>query len=157
MEGWVLEVVVEGLALVLDDLLDVALLVVVDLDLFDAVVGAQVALEVVSEEIGKFLDLLSIAFEVAEDLGDEVVQLLLHLLAEVLASALELLEPGVVGAVVLHIHLPLEDVVEEVLVEESNLTEEMLQFIGEGFVVVLVDCAELLVEVADIPSPHDEY
>ena len=57
----------------------------------------------------------------------------------------------------LHVHLPLEDVVEEVLVEESNLTEEMLQFIGEGFVVVLVDCAELLVEVADIPSPHDEY
>ena len=157
MEGWVLEVVVEGLALVLDDLLDVALLVVVDLDLFDAVVGAQVALEVVGEEVCEFLDLLSVAFEVSEDLGDEVVQLLLHLLAEVLASALELLEPGVVGAVVLHIHLPLEDVVEEVLVEESDFAEEMLQFIGEGFVVVLVDCAELLVEVADIPSPHDEY
>ena len=157
MEGWVLEVVVEGLALVLDDLLDVALLVVVDLDLFDAVVGAQVALEVVGEEVCEFLDLLSVAFEVSEDLGDEVVQLLLHLLAEVFAPALEFLEPGVVGPVVLHIHLPLEDVVEEVLVEESNLTEEMLQFIGEGFVVVLVDCAELLVEVADIPSPHDEY
>ena len=157
MEGWVLEVVVEGLALVLDDLLDVALLVVVDLDLFDAVVGAQVALEVVGEEVCEFLDLLSVAFEVSEDLGDEVVQLLLHLLAEVLASALELLEPGVVGAVVLHIHLPLEDVVEEVLVEESNLTEEMLQFIGEGFIVILVDGAKLLVEVADIPSPHDEY
>ena len=104
--------VVEGLALVLDDFLDVALLVIVDLDLFDAVVGAQVALEVVGEEIGKFLDLLPIAFEVAEDLGDEVVQLLLHLLAEILAPALEFLEPGVVGPVVLHIHLPLEDVVE---------------------------------------------
>ena len=65
--------VVEGLALVLDDFLDVALLVVVDLDLFDAVVGAQVALEVVGEEVCEFLDLLSIAFEVAEDLGDKVV------------------------------------------------------------------------------------
>ena len=65
--------VVEGLALVLDDFLDVALLVIVDLDLFDAVVGAQVALEVVGEEVCEFLDLLSIAFEVAEDLGDKVV------------------------------------------------------------------------------------
>ena len=65
--------VVEGLALVFDDFLDVALLVVVDLDLFDAVVGAQVALEVVGEEVCEFLDLLSIAFEVAEDLGDKVV------------------------------------------------------------------------------------
>ena len=56
----------------------------------------------------------------------------------------------------LHVHLPLEDVVEEVLVEESNLTEEMLQFIGEGFIVILVDGAKLLVEVADVPSPHDK-
>ena len=29
----------------------------------------------------------------------------------------------------LHIHLPLEDVVEEVLVEESHFAEEMLQFV----------------------------
>ena len=44
--------VVEGLALILDNFFDMALLVVVDLNLFDAVVGPQIALEVVSEEIG---------------------------------------------------------------------------------------------------------
>ena len=152
----VLEVVVEGLPLVFDDLLDVSLLVVVDLYLLDAVVGAEVALEVVGEEIGEFLDLLPIAFEVAQNLGDEVVQLLLHLFAEFLASPLELLEPGVVGPVVFHIHLPLEYIVKNLFVEESDFVDEMLQFIRKSFIVVLVDSAELLVEVADIPGPDDE-
>ena len=53
MSGWVLEVVVEGLPFVFDDFLDVALFGVVHFDFFDAVVGAQVTLEVVGEEINQ--------------------------------------------------------------------------------------------------------
>lgn len=44
---------IEGLPFVFDDFLDMALLGVVHLDFFDAVVGAQVALEVVGEEINQ--------------------------------------------------------------------------------------------------------
>ena len=56
----------------------------------------------------------------------------------------------------LHVHLPLKDIVEYVLVKESNFPDEVLQFIREGFVVVLVDGAELFIKVADVPGPHDE-
>lgn len=51
MDPEVLKVTVEGLPLVFDDLLDVALLGVVHFHLSYAVVSAQVALEVVGEKI----------------------------------------------------------------------------------------------------------
>lgn len=57
----------------------------------------------------------------------------------------------------LDVHVPLEDVVEELVVEVFQSAEVVLDLFGESFVVVFVDAAQLLVEVADVPGRYDEY
>ena len=76
MELSLLKVAVEHLSLVLDDFLNVALLRVVHLDLLDAVVSPQVALEVVGEEVDQLPQLLSIAFQIGQYFRNKVIQLL---------------------------------------------------------------------------------
>ena len=52
--------VIEWLPLVLDDFLDVSLFLVIDLNFLDAVVGAKVALKVMTKKLNKFLHLFPI-------------------------------------------------------------------------------------------------
>jgi hypothetical protein len=68
----------------------------------------------------------------------------------------EFFKSGVVGSVVLYVHLPVEYVVEEFVFEETDFCTVVFEFIAESFVVVLVYAAELFVEVADVPCAHYE-
>ena len=70
---------IEGLSFILNNFFNMSLFLVIDLYFLDAVVCSKIALEVMSEEIDKFLHLFSVIFQIAQNLWNEIVQLRLYL------------------------------------------------------------------------------
>ena len=52
--------------------------------------------------------------------------------------------------------MPLENMIEQLVVEKFKSIDVVLYFLRKSLVVVLVDCPQLLVQVAYVSSRHDK-